>query len=133
MPLLWILLVCTTGLMGERSTIDTYSFGTIHGSSSNIDIIEYTPNSPAKAILNVFIPEGTNPYTDIEGVTRNLYEFALKITHITFPRTDPYPNTYILITVIYMFYLFVIQICILAVDLVSLPIRLCSKFLEGVG
>lgn len=130
MPLLWLLLTVSTGIMGARSDISTYLFGTIHAKSGTTDVIEYTENSAAQAILEPFIPAGTNYNTDFNECQRALFSFANTISSVTFRGVGLMPNTYILIAVLYLFYLFVISLMSIVVDFITLPIRLVSGWLD---
>lgn len=129
-PLLWILLVCTTGIMGERADISTYEFGSLSISNADTGAVTYTPNSPAKAILSPFIPEGTAMYSDeTPQVIRALYKLSLTVSNTTFPGVSSQcPNTILFMAICYLFYLFLLELINLIVTFVSLPIRLVSRW-----
>lgn len=131
MPLLWLLLTVTTGLMGARLDIKSYNFGSIHAVSGSSFKVEYTDNSPAQAILDPFIPAGTNLQDLRSDVLRALVSLATTISSVTFPGIGYMPNTYILIAVLYLFYLFVISFLSIIVDFLTLPIRLVSGWLDS--
>lgn len=130
MPLLWLLLTVSTGILGARSDIKSYIFGTIHAKSGTNSVIEYTDNSPAQAILEPFIPAGIDFNTDFNECQRALFSFANTVSSVTFRGIDSMPNTYILIVVLYLFYLFIISLMSIVVDFITLPIRLVSGWLD---
>lgn len=130
MPLLWFFLTVTTGLMGARLDIKSYNFGSIHPVSGTAYRVEYTDNSPAQAILDPFIPAGIS-LQDLTGALRALVDLATTISSVTFPGIGLMPNTYILIAVLYLFYLFVISLLSIIVDFLTLPIRLVSGWLDS--
>lgn len=129
-PLLWILLVCTTGIMGERADLSRYEFGNMSFSDSDTGAVTYTPDSPCKAILSPFIPEGTPLLSESSPqVIRALYKLSLTLSNTTFPGvSSECPNTILFVAVCYLFYLFLLELVNLIVSVISLPIRLVSRW-----
>ena len=129
LPVLWVLLTCTTGFMAARAEIDTYSFGQV---SVQEGVIAYTNASPAKLILSSFIPAGIAP-DDLGGATGAVWNMAVELSQVTFPGVAGAPNTMYLVAGLYLLYLFMLEMINLAISFISLPVRLVSHWLEGVS
>lgn len=131
-PILWLFLTMTTGLMSARVDISEYSFGSVVVSNGSIS---YTAGSPAEAVLSVFIPSGT-AVSDLTGGLKACYNLAVVLSSGSSAfllGVGGAPNSAILVSLLYFLYLVVLELLNLAVSLIVLPVRLASKFFEGVS
>ena len=127
-PILWILLVCTTGIMAERKPIDQYRFGSVF---VNDGVISYSSGSPCEAVLSCFIPAGT-AVADLTGGLKACFNLATLLSSGLLG-VGAAPNAALLVSLLYLFYLAVLELLNLAVSLVVLPVRLCSRWIDSVG
>lgn len=131
-PILWLFLTLTTGLMSSRVQISEYTFGSV---MVNNGAISYTAGSPAEAVLSVFIPAGT-AVNDLTGGLKACYNLAALLSSGSTAfllGVGSAPNAAILVSLLYLLYLVVLELLNLAVSLVVLPVRLVSRFFEGVA
>ena len=132
-PILWLFLTLTTGLMSSRVQISEYSFGSVM--VNNNGAISYTSGSPAEAVLSVFIPAGT-AVDDLTGGLKACFNLATLLSSGSTAfllGVGSAPNAAILVSLLYLFYLAVLELLNLAVSLIVLPVRLCSRWIDSVG
>lgn len=132
LPILWILLVCSTGIMAERKPIDQYRFGSV---LVNDGVISYSSGSPCEAVLSCFIPSGT-AVSDLTGVLKACFNLATLLSSGSTAfllGVGTAPNAAILVSLLYLFYLAVLELLNLSVSLIVLPVRLCSRWIDSVG
>ncbi len=132
LPVLWVLLLCTTGWMGSRIDPTVTNFGEIRMEDPN-QSITYTDGSACELIMDFFIPE----YTQMSGsnvlspLQENLFYLAKELTGVFSVYGYGFaPNASILIALEYLTYLFMLSVCRLVIDFISLPIKLCMDWLE---
>lgn len=131
-PILCILLVCTTGIMAERKPIDQYKFGSV---LVNDGVISYSSGSLCEAVLSCFIPSGT-AVADLTGALKACFNLATLLSSGSTAfllGVGTAPNAAILVSLLYLFYLAVLELLNLAVSLIVLPVRLCSRWIDSVG
>ena len=131
LPVLWLFLVCTTGIMGDRKPISEYSFGSVLVSSAGV--ISYTSGSPAEAVLSNFIPAGSS-VSDLSGPVSSLYNLGVLFSDSgVMPGIGSAPSALVLCSLLYFFYLFILEVLYLVVNIICLPVRLCCRWLESVA
>lgn len=131
-PILWLFLTLTTGLMSSRVQISEYSFGSV---IVNNGAISYTSGSPAEAVLSVFIPAGT-AVDDLTGGLKACFNLATLLSSGSTAfllGVGSAPNAALLVSLLYLFYLAILELLNLAVSLIVLPVRLCSRWIDSVG
>ena len=131
-PILWILLVCTTGIMAERKSIDQYRFGSV---LVNDGVISYSSGSPCEAVLSCFIPAGT-AVADLSGGLKACFNLASALSSGSSAfllGSDGAPNALLLVSLLYFLYLVVLDLLYMVVSLIVLPVRLCSRWIDSVG
>ena len=131
-PILWIMLVCTTGIMADRKPIDQYRFGSVLVSDG---VISYSSASPCEAVLSCFIPSGT-AVADLTGGLKACFNLASVLSSGSSAfllGSAGAPNALILVSLLYFLYLVVLELLYMAVSLIVLPFRLCSRWIDSVG
>ena len=130
-PILWLFLTVTTGLMSSRVQISEYSFGSVIVNNGSIS---YTAGSPAEAGLFVFLTEGT-AVDDLTGGLKACFNLATLLSSGSTAfllGVGTAPNAALLVSLLYLFYLAVLELLDLAVSLIVLPVRLCSRWIDSV-
>lgn len=131
-PILWLILTVSTGLMSSRVQVSDYSFGSVIVNNGSIS---YTSGSPAEAVLSVFIPAGT-AVADLTGGLKACYNLAFMLSSGSTAfllGTGSAPNAALLVALLYLFYLAILELLNMLVSLIVLPVRLCSRWLDSVG
>lgn len=131
-PILWILFVCTSGIMAERKSIDQYKFGSV---LVNDGVVSYTSGSPCEAVLSCFIPSGT-AVADLTGGLKACYNLASVLSSGSSAfllGVAGAPNALVLVSLLYFLYLVVLELLYMVVSLLVLPVRLCSRWIDSVG